>query len=102
MFMAFPEINPFIETFLEPTRIFLFGKPFPTLSYNATPIRDESTGPGPSADADPPPGGPEFEEYTAGAAGSDLPMPPSEVEQALRRAEGEGIFARIYGFSFEG
>ena len=32
--MSFPNLNPFIETFLDPTRIFLFGKPFPALVYN--------------------------------------------------------------------
>jgi len=33
--MTFPNINPLVETFLEPTRIHLFGKPFPT--KNTTP-----------------------------------------------------------------
>jgi hypothetical protein len=83
--MPFPNIDPAIETFLEPTRIFLFGKPFPTLVY------------------DPRPMGPEFEALNVPAAGAELPMPPGRVEQALRQAaEADGIFARIYGFSYEG
>ena len=36
--MPFPNIDPAIETFLEPTRIFLFGKQFPTLRYHAAPM----------------------------------------------------------------
>ena len=43
----------------------------------------------------------EFVPYGAPAQGADLPMPPGRVEQALRQV-GNGIFARIYGFSFEG
>jgi hypothetical protein len=83
--MPFPNIDPAIETFLEPTRIFLFGKPFPTLVY------------------DPRPMGPEFEALNVPEDGADLPMPPGRVEQALRQAaEAEGHFARIYGFSYEG
>ena len=36
--MSFPNLNPLIETFLDPTRIFLFGKPFPALAYKANPM----------------------------------------------------------------
>lgn len=87
--MPFPNIDPLIETFLEPTRIFLFGKPFPTLTYNPTPM----SAPGANT---------EFETYDAPAQDSALPTPPGLVEQALRQAEDGGMFARIYGFSFEG
>jgi hypothetical protein len=83
--MSFPDGNSDIETFLEPTRIFLFGKPFPTLKYDPEPMRQE------------------FEPFNAPGAGEPLPMPPGRVEQALRQAaDAEGIFARIYGFSYEG
>jgi hypothetical protein len=95
--MPFPNVNRLIETFLEPTRIFLFGKPFPTLVYDPTPMSG-----GTAAYPDR-----EFEAFDApeeGAEeGAELPMPPGRVEQALRQAaEAEGIFARIYGFSYEG
>jgi hypothetical protein len=91
--MPFPDIDPLVETFLEPTRIFLFGKRFPTLVYYPTPMSDR-----------------EFEAFNVPEAGGDnntggpvkLPMPPGRVEQALRQAEAKGIFARIYGFSYEG
>jgi hypothetical protein len=78
--MPFPTIDPAIETFLEPTRIFLFGKRFPTLTYNAAPMNVAET-----------------EEFD-----SNPPAPAGPVERALIHAEAEGIFARIYGFSFEG
>jgi hypothetical protein len=88
--VTFPNINPLLETFLEPTRIHLFGKPFPTLSYNPAPMQGGAGNNTLSESVDA-----EFEDAD--------PMPPSLVEQVLRRAEEEeGIFARIYGFSFEG
>jgi hypothetical protein len=104
--MSFPNLNPFIETFLDPTRIFLFGKPFPALAYVANPvgaIQGAAAGGAAAgaavqaavaygdaaAPAPPPPG--EFEVH-----------PPGRVEQALLQAEEDGNFARIYGFSFEG
>ena len=120
--MAFPNVNPFVETFLETTRIFLFGKPFPALAYDPTPMGPLGGAAAAGAAAmaavaaataagvvvpqgaappvPPPPG--EFEVYNAGAAAAPLPLPPGPVERALRQAEDDGIFARIYGFSFEG
>ena len=102
-YMPFPNVDPLIETFLEPTRIFLFGKPFPTLEYKSDPMsRGGTTGTGGTSFD------PEFEPYAEpSAAGGtspapELPMPPGQVEQALRQAADGGIFARIYGFSFEG
>ena len=90
--MPFPKINSDIETFLEPTRIFLFGKPFPTLVYDPTPMSGGTT--------EYPR---EFEEIKVPEVGAELPMPPGRVEQALHQAaEAKGIFARIYGFSYEG
>jgi hypothetical protein len=102
--MPFPDIDPLIETFLEPTRIFLFGKPFPTLKYDPDPM---SSGTGATGTAS---STVEFEPYTVPASSGSvrsgtqagLPMPPGRVEQALRQVEDEGIFARIYGFSYEG
>lgn len=107
--MPFPDISPLIETFLEPTRIFLFGKPFPNLVYNPAAM---SVG-GPTAVhnlGETSTSLREFEDYSASAPASaveeapqtQLPMPPSLVEQTLRQAEDGGLFARIYGFSFEG
>jgi hypothetical protein len=100
--MTFPAINPLIETFLEPTRILLFGKVFPTLSYTPGPMRGVAV-PGLG------PGLAEFTPYAAPAPPDvadaqppDLPMPPGRVEQALRQVGDAGVFARIYGFSFEG
>lgn len=103
--MPFPNINPLIDTFFEPTRILLFGKKFPTLRYDPAPMRQpRGLVPGDS----------EFTPYTLppdpqvvdGVVDppppTDLPMPPGRVEQALREVGDEGIFARIYGFSFEG
>jgi hypothetical protein len=89
--MPFPNIDPSIETFLEPTRILLFGKPFPTLRYDPNPMIQ----PAPGRES-------EFEPYASVPAGADLPMPPGRVEQALRLVGDQGIFARIYGFSHEG
>ena len=85
--MPFPTgIEPLEETFLEPTRIFLFGKKFPTLVYDPKPMSKE------------------FEAFNVPTASGpvELPMPPGRVEQALRQAGAKGIFARIYGFSYEG
>jgi hypothetical protein len=105
--MPFPKVDPMIETFLEPTRIFLFGKPFPTLEYNPTPMSGGAGTRAVSPDE-------EFDAYTVSIQTSgedreaeatvqvDLPIPPGPVEQAFREVEDDGIFARIYGFSFEG
>ena len=100
--MTYPNVNPDFETFFEPTRIWLFGKPFPSLVYARN-----SMGPGPG-------NANEFVNYPdAGAADvgllNQLPMPPRRIERALRRqyVDPAGnahapIFARIYSFSFEG
>jgi hypothetical protein len=90
--MSFPNINSAFETLLEPTRIFLFGKRFPTLVYDPTPMSG-GTPEYPER---------EFEATNVPQVGAELPMPPGRVEQALRQAEADGIFARIYGFSYEG
>jgi hypothetical protein len=90
--MPFPNVGSAFETFLEPTRIFLFGKRFPTLVYDPTPMIG-GTDEYPDR---------EFEALNVPEEGAELPMPPGRVEQALRQAEAEGIFARIYGFSYEG
>jgi hypothetical protein len=106
--MPFPEIDPAFETFLEPTRIFLFGKKFPSLKYDPT-----SMSGGIDAAARAAAEKKEYEDFTIPAAAkaalaadkpkeAELPMPPSPVEWALRQVEDDGIFARIYGFSFEG
>jgi hypothetical protein len=91
---AFPQRRSMIETFLETTRIFLFGKPFPTLRYDPEPKEFEaSTVSAPISE----------ENLEAEATVQvDVPMPPGPVEEALRKMDDEGIFARIYGFSFEG
>jgi len=106
--MTFPKINPLIETFLEPSRIFLFGKRFPTLVYDPTPMSGGATAAQRAAKPDR-----EFEPFTVPpethtalaedrADEAELPMPPGPVERVLRQAADDGIFARIYGFSFEG
>ena len=99
--MAFPNLSAAFETFLEPTRIHLFGKQFPTLVYDTSAMDGKATQ-ALQPQQQPPR---EFETYTAAtpvtAPAPDLPMPPGRVEQALRKAE-DGIFARIYGFSYEG
>ena len=118
--MPFPNIDPLIETFLEPTRIYLFGKPFPSLKYDPTamsaavgagvPAAPSTTESKSASPESAPELEPEFEPYTVPVPGesgrsgapADLPMPPGRVEQALRQVEDEGQFARIYGFSFEG
>lgn len=87
--MPWPQVDPLIETFFDPTRIFLFGKPFDSLTY--APGSMNAAGPFR-----------EFENYNPPAAGAELPMPPSRLERTLRRATPDGIFARIYSFSFEG
>ena len=116
--MPFPDIDPAFETFLEPTRIFLFGKPFPALEYNPTymiggveaaaRVDADSEGVAPEEAA-----AGEFEDFTVPESAYEalkddrpkeavLPMPPGPVERALRAVQDKGIFARIYGFSFEG
>lgn len=106
--MPFPQINSSFETFLEPTRIFLFGKPFSTLKYDPVPMSGgvDATARATSTTR-------EFKDFTVTESAqaalkadkpteAELPMPPGPVERALREVEEEGIFARIYGFSFEG
>lgn len=75
-------MQPGTETFFEPTRLRLFGKPFAALTYDRDAMKDE------------------FVKYTAPAQDQDLAMPPRRIERTLRR--GTGPFARIYSFSFEG
>lgn len=95
--MPFPNISSAFETFLDPSRIHLFGKPFPTLQYDPGPMAGVGPGINPAQK--------EFETQTVTPAGGgnppEAPVPPGRVEQALRKVD-DGIFARIYGFSFEG
>jgi hypothetical protein len=92
--MPFPDVDPLIETFFEPTRIFLFGKQFAGLIYDPAPMRDPRPG---QAEA-------EWSTYPPDAL-DKLGMPPSRLERTLRRLgseEAQSGFARIYSFSFEG
>lgn len=101
--MPFPNVNAGIETFFEPTRIFLFGKHFAGLTYDPASMRDAQAG-----------NPPEWAEYPPRPAGgppppapvlADLGMPPSRLERSLRRLghpAAQSRFARIYSFSFEG
>ena len=79
------------ETFFEPSRIWLFGKPFKSLTYDRSSMSDEWV---------------PYDVSTApGADGSA--MPPRRIERSLRRQQPAvtpvvPIFARIYSFSFEG
>ena len=95
--MPFPSISSAFETFLDPSRIHLFGKPFPTLRYDPGPMAGVGPGINPAET--------EFEPQTVAPASGgnppEVPVPPGRVEQALRKV-GDGIFARIYGFSYEG
>ena len=77
------------ETFFEPTRIWLFGKPFTALTYNRAAMNNE------------------FADYVAPARGEPLPTPPKRIDRTLRRQDGPKhdlapILARIYSFSYEG
>src|SRR4051812_47771042 len=119
--MAYPNVEPGFETFFEPTRIWLFGKPFPSLIYNRDSMGAVLGSNPPGTDAT---HANEFVNYTANPIANDaglanqLGMPPRRVERALRRhvpgvpagnnnnppavAPVPPIFARIYSFSFEG
>jgi hypothetical protein len=116
--MAFPNVAADFETFFEPTRIWLFGKPFPSVTYKRESMSGKKgVNPPPTADAD---YANEFVDYSSKSVGDDggwpdqLGMPPRRIERALRRqskqykADGSisgyipPIFARIYSFSFEG
>lgn len=106
--MPFPNVRPDFETLFEPTRIWLFGKPFPTIEYVQTSMTGAGDVAGAGADAT---HANEFAPYTAPVAGTELGMPPRRIERALRRRQPnaaqnqpavEPIFARIYSFSFEG
>jgi hypothetical protein len=111
--MAYPNVEPGFETFFEPTRIWLFGKEFKSLTYERGSM-GHPRGPDKAG---------EFTDLRAAAVPNDaglldqLRMPPRRVERALRRqsyqynkdAQGNEvievnppIFARIYSFSFEG
>ena len=104
--MPFPNVENSFETFFEPTRIWLFGKPFPTLAYVPSTMTGK-TGDRPGTGSD----GTHADEFmpyetpkesTPGAF-SPLPMPPRRIERKLRRNQPSlQIFARIYSFSFEG
>jgi len=114
--MPFPNVETTFETFFEATRIWLFGKPFLSLTYN----RDSMSGVGNVAGA-----GPdathanEFTQFNAPVTGAELQMPPKRIERTLRKQstplDPDGnplpsgstvppypIFARIYSFSYEG
>ena len=90
-----------VESFLYPTRIWLFGKPFNSLRY----VREDMAG--------------EFENYRANFVDSkagltgQLRMPPGRLERTLRKQRYDDNdtagndplakrFARIYSFSYEG
>jgi hypothetical protein len=104
--MPFPNVDPNFETFFEPTRIWLFGKPFDGLAYNPSPTGRWTS-----------PGNYEGEfntRYSNPGAGS-LPMPPKRLERTLRRGcdvspnggvsrpalDEQQFFARIYSFTYE-
>ena len=116
--MSFPNVDPLVDTLLDPTRILLFGKPFPNIQYNPVMMGEDggaaaagklaeeldeaavaATDP-PQPPEFPPPG--EFQRYDTPGEKAALPMPPTRVERTLRRIGAHGIFARIYSFSFEG
>ena len=94
--MPFPSVAVDEETFFEPTRIWLFGKPFPALIYDRGSMVDEFT------DYHSPDQDPDLPQPPAGL--NHLPMPPRRIERTLRRRPSgqDPIFARIYSFSFEG
>jgi hypothetical protein len=99
------------ETFFEPTRIWLFGKRFTSLTYNAQSMGANKGQKG------------EFSrDFLTPGAGKPLPMPPKRIERTLRRGialdangdvvmpDGSAIdqdsdpiqfFARIYSFTYE-
>jgi hypothetical protein len=74
--MTSPSIDPSIESFLSPTRIYLFGKTFSNLTYTPT--------------------------STGGGTTPDPSQSPGPVSRALDDVGSAGKFARIYGFSYEG
>ena len=94
------DVEQSIETLFEPTRIWLFGKPFPTITFN----RDSMSGLGNAVGGGPGPNNAnEFKDYDTHSpppAPNDSPMPPKRIERTLR--SGTKSFARIYSFSFEG
>jgi hypothetical protein len=114
--MSFPEVDGDFETFFEPTRLWLFGKPFKSLEYAPSSMGKWPEGPGQNTkdpDYGPTEGIGEFTpDYAAGSNGA-LPMPPKRIERTLRRGLEVGsrgevtikerqFFARIYSFSYEG
>ena len=113
--MAFPNVNPLIETFLEPTRIFLFGKRFPSLVYRAAPMSEGAGDAGDAAlatvtaavaaagSATLPPAG-ELAGFSAppDTKGARCRCRPGRSSGRCRAFGAEAGFARIYGFSFEG
>ena len=108
--MSFPHVDPGFETFFEPTRIWLFGKPFESLRYCPESMgrwgedrdnvrwRQQHAG-----------------EFTTGYGTHPLGMPPKRIERTLRRGVDIGVngdvthrggeqqqfFARIYSFTYE-
>jgi hypothetical protein len=118
--MSWPDVNPEFETFLEPTRIWLFGKEFKSIVYVpgsmqkaedpdlSMPSAAKSKPPGQigtdkDKDTYPPAFDSEWDKYPPDEAKKDLDklgMPPPRIERKLRREN--QIFARIYSFSFEG
>ena len=89
--MPFPyDVVEDFETFFEPTRIWLFGKHFDSLTYNRASMDGEFADYRPVADPD-----------------GQLRMPPRRIERTLRKqshrtgAPANPIFARIYSFTFE-
>ena len=110
--MPFPDIDPLIETLFEPTRIWLFGKPFTSLKYDPDTMKGQQQAAAQAVAASEPGAEgstSEFQDYRVPDAGPygkqaepQLPMPPPRIERTLRRLATDGIFARIYSFSYEG
>ena len=98
--MPFPGVGEGFETFFEPTRIWLFGKLFPSLVYNAKTMSGTGDVPGAENDAT---HANEFTAYDTSVAPptGDSKMPPRRIERLLRR-DGSRNFARVYSFSYEG
>ena len=81
------DVEQSIETLFEPTRIWLFGKPFPTITFN----RDSMSGLGNAVGGGRGPNNAnEFKDYDthlAPPAPNDSPMPPKRIERTLRSGE---------------
>ena len=100
--MSFPKdtvASRDFETFFETSRIWLFGKPFKSLTYERSSMAEEWA---------------PYDVPASTTAADGSPMPPRRIERFLRRQQPgvvtppnpplpvPPIFARIYSFSFEG